>query len=72
METSVQDKLLLFIGNWFVLTAEGTTAIVGGCLLSAYFGLLSALVIIVRTHRGTTTNHDEVDSVTVHGTHKLD
>ena len=32
----MQDKLLLLVGNWFAIKAEGASAILAACFMTAY------------------------------------
>jgi hypothetical protein len=49
----MQDKLLLLVGNWIAIEAEGTGAILAACFMTVYLGLLSTLVLVARTRRET-------------------
>jgi hypothetical protein len=47
----MSDKLLLLFGDWFLIEAEGTTAILAASLITGYVGLLSALAFFARSPR---------------------
>jgi|SRR6267154_3672257 len=52
-EGPMSDKLLLLFGNWFLVEAEGTTAILAACLITGYVGLLSIVALFTRSPRIT-------------------
>ena len=61
----MHDKLLLFVGDWLVIEAEGTTGILAGCLIAGFFGLLSSFVILARL-RMTKSDSSAAGSVSAH------
>ena len=54
----MRDKLLLLVGNWLVIEADGETAIFAAVLITGGLGLLSILAIFVRSIRNNTSNTD--------------
>ena len=59
----MSDKLLLLFGDWFVIEAEGTTAILAAGLITGYVGLLSILAFFPRSPRVTKYNNDGANDV---------
>lgn len=68
----MQDKLLLLVGNWFTIEAEGTSAILAACFISGYLGILSILLLFARTRRGNTFRQNELNVAATHNTYKID
>jgi hypothetical protein len=54
----MRDKLLLLVGNWLVIEADGETAIFAAVLITGGLGLLSILAIFIRPVRNNTSNTD--------------
>ena len=67
-DIAVQDRLLLLIGNWFAIEAEGASAILAACFMTGYLGLLSTLVLI---RRGTKFR-EETPNETSRNTYGID
>ena len=68
----MQDKLLLLVGNWFAIEAEGASAILAACFMTAYLGLLSTFVLVARTRRGTKFRQNEPNMTATHNTYNID
>jgi hypothetical protein len=68
----MQDKLLLLVGNWFAIKAEGAGAILAACFMTAYLGLLSTLVLVARTRRGSKFHQNEPSVTAPHNTYNID
>jgi hypothetical protein len=47
------DKLLLLFGDWFIIKAEGATAILAAGLITGYAGLVLILALSMRRSRKT-------------------
>jgi hypothetical protein len=59
----MSDKLLLFFGDWFVIEAEGTTAVLTAGLITGYVGLLSVVAFLTRSPRTTKYNNQGANNV---------
>jgi hypothetical protein len=59
----MSDKLLLLFGDWFLIEAEGTTAILAAGLITGYVGLLSTLALFARSPRITKYNNHGANNV---------
>ena len=52
----MRDKLMLFVGNWLVIEADGETAIFAAVLITGCLGLLSTFAILARFIRNNASN----------------
>lgn len=52
----MRDKLLLFVGDWLAIEADGETAIFAAVLITGCLGLLSAFTILTRSVRNNASN----------------
>jgi hypothetical protein len=70
--SAMQDKLLLLVGNWFAIKAEGASAILAACFMTAYLGLLSTLVLVARTRSGPKVHQNESSVAASQNTYNID
>jgi hypothetical protein len=68
----MQDRLLLLVGNWFAIEAEGAGAILAACFMTAFLGLLSTLVLVARNRRGTKFHQNEPNMTATHSIDNID
>jgi hypothetical protein len=64
--------LLLLVGNWIAIEAEGAGAILAACFMTAYLGLLSTLVLVARARRGTKIHKIEPNATASRNTYNIE